>query len=247
MIFYFTGTGNSLYAASFLRAQDEALVDIADACKEGRYHYSLREGERLGFVFPTYCYTLADYIIDFLRRIEIDGVSYTFGVMTCGSGMGGAGACLGKVLGEKGIDLSYLAQVVMTDNTVFYWDLDDTDEITVTQRKADETLAEIKRAIEDKKTCRIKGGIAEPFYRLMYHSLNKTKAFRVTDACLHCGKCARECPSSAIEMKDGLPNWTKSRCVKCSACINRCPARAIQYGKKTESRRRYTNPILRSK
>lgn len=247
MIFYFTGTGNSLYAASFLRMQDEELVDIAAATKQERYHYALRDGERVGFVFPTYCYTLADYILDFLRHVEIEGISYAFGVMTCGGGMGGAGACLKKALGEKGIELNYLAQVVMTDNTVFYWDLDDTDEIAVTQRKADETLAEIKSAVEGRKTIPIKGGIAEPFYRLMYHALMKTKAFHVTDECLHCEKCARECPSGAIEMKDGLPTWTKDKCVKCSACINRCPVRAIQYGKKTESRRRYTHSILRSK
>ena len=32
---------------------------------------------------------------------------------------------------------------------------------------------------------------------------------------------------------------------KCNGCINRCPVSAIQYGKKTASRGRYVNPVLK--
>ena len=46
-------------------------------------------------------------------------------------------------------------------------------------------------------------------------------------------------------MTDGRPVWTKNKCLKCCGCINRCPVSAIQYGKRTASRGRYVNPVLK--
>ena len=72
-----------------------------------------------------------------------------------------------------------------------------------------------------------------------------TRKFRAEATCIHCGKCAANCPSGAISMVDGRPVWTKSKCLKCCACINRCPVSAIQYGRKTVKRGRYVNPVLK--
>ena len=41
MIFYFTGTGNSLWAAKQLVKEDERLINIADARKNREYKYKL--------------------------------------------------------------------------------------------------------------------------------------------------------------------------------------------------------------
>ena len=56
---------------------------------------------------------------------------------------------------------------------------------------------------------------------------------------------AANCPAQAITLENGRPVWTKKKCLKCCACINRCPVKAIQYGKKTASRGRYVNPVLK--
>ena len=39
MILYFTGTGNSLFAAKRLLADGEELINIADAMKNGKYEF----------------------------------------------------------------------------------------------------------------------------------------------------------------------------------------------------------------
>ena len=53
MIFYFTGTGNSLAAAQTIaRATDDLLVDIGAAYKYKDFDFTLAQGEQLGFVFP---------------------------------------------------------------------------------------------------------------------------------------------------------------------------------------------------
>ena len=60
MIFYFTGTGNSLYAAQKLADGGEEIVSIVEALRSKTFHYTLKEGEKLGFVFPVYFYTVSD-------------------------------------------------------------------------------------------------------------------------------------------------------------------------------------------
>ena len=56
MIFYFTGTGNSLYAARKLADEGEQIVSIVEALRSKAFHYTLSEGEKLGFAFPAYFY-----------------------------------------------------------------------------------------------------------------------------------------------------------------------------------------------
>lgn len=49
-----------------------------------------------------------------------------------------------------------------------------------------------------------------------------------TAECFGCGLCAEECPLSAIEMVDGLPNVNADVCVGCGLCAGNCPAEAIE-------------------
>ena len=39
MIFYFTGTGNSLYAAQKLADEGEKIISIVDALRSKAFHY----------------------------------------------------------------------------------------------------------------------------------------------------------------------------------------------------------------
>ena len=107
-------------------------------------------------------------------------------------------------------------------------------------------LASIKRAIDRGEGNSIKGSpLLGRASLAAYHACMSTKAFYADEKCIGCGKCASICPAGAIEMVDGHPAWTKSKCLKCCGCINRCPVSAIQYGKKTASRGRYVNPVLK--
>ena len=45
MIFYFTGTGNSLYAAQKLADEGEKIISIVDALRSKAFHYTLNAGE----------------------------------------------------------------------------------------------------------------------------------------------------------------------------------------------------------
>jgi len=243
MIFYFSGTGNSLMAAKAVAREGEKIVNMAAARRAEAYDYDLA-GDRIGFVFPVYCYTLPDVVFEFIGKINPTRFKYAFCIVTCGGSIGGTGAFFAKELAKKGIALDYVTPLLMPDNAIFYYDIKPKEEIDARLRAAQRKLDEIKEDLEreEKQAAR---GISSRWLRPMYHYLAGTKKFTVTEDCIHCGFCAKNCPDQAIRMEDGKPVWVKKRCTKCASCINRCPKEAIQYGKGTRRRLRYVNPLLK--
>lgn len=244
MIFYFTGTGNSLMAAKALAHRGEELINMAEARKSGSCHYELAANERVGFVFPVYCYTLPDVVLEFVRKLKLSGSGYCFAVISCGGGIGSAANHLAQELSAAGLTLNYHSPLVMPDNAVFYYDLDPQEKMDVLLSEAKKRLEDIRSELEAETRQDIKPKSSRLF-RAMYHSMNKTKGFYVTEACIHCGMCAAICPDGIIKISEGKPTWTAKACTKCAACINRCPVSAIQCGKATEKRRRYINPVIK--
>ena len=50
----------------------------------------------------------------------------------------------------------------------------------------------------------------------------------ITDACIGCTKCARNCPGHAIQGEVRQKHVIdQSKCIKCGACIDNCPKKAI--------------------
>ena len=84
MIFYFTGTGNSLAAAKALAEEGEQIISIAEVNKTKAYSYTFKRRERLGIVFPEYCSTVGKPVLDFVRNLDVKGQPYCFAVITCG-------------------------------------------------------------------------------------------------------------------------------------------------------------------
>lgn len=46
------------------------------------------------------------------------------------------------------------------------------------------------------------------------------------DRCIGCGACSTICPSSAIQIKNGIPITKKGKCILCGKCIEKCPTLA---------------------
>ena len=241
MIFTFTGTGNSLFAARTLAHEGEEVISMIEAVRSKAFHYTLNEGEKLGFVFPVYFYTVSDPVLELVRKLTVENAGFVYAVIPCGASIGAAGGLLKSELKKRGLELQRVP-----DGALIFYDIDSPEKMEQQLEAATKELASIKQAIDRGEGNSIKGSPVMGRVNLAaYHACMSTKAFYADEKCIGCGKCASICPAGAIEMVDGRPAWTKKKCLKCCGCINRCPVSAIQYGKKTASRGRYVNPVLK--
>ncbi len=244
MIFYFTGTGNSLAAAKKLRGPEEELIGMADANRENRHDYRVKPGEPVGFVFPVYFYSLPTVVTEFIDTLNLEGAEYIYSVITCGGGISQAGAVLKKRLLKRNLPLNYVTELLMPDNYILLYS-NKAEGWAQLLKQADDRLRTIAGDIAKKQCSKIKNHtLISDVMAKMYKRARKTAKFYADDVCTGCGMCAKNCPERAIEIVDGKPVWTKESCVQCLACINRCPVRAIQYGKRTRKQGRYVHPDL---
>lgn len=236
MIFYFTGTGNSQWAAKKIAEQ---IGDRAYSITELREVPSVCKEKQVGFVFPVYAWGAPEPMILFAKKIQHAPI-FSFGVGTCG---GEAGMAMKKFAGFYPLDSCY--SLVMPNNYIVGTDTEDKESIDRKIHMAKEEICRLSQEIKrQEKVYRVhegtlaglKSSVANWGFNNFARSANP---FYVTGDCNGCGLCAKNCPASAITIIDKIPVWEK-RCYQCMRCINACPKQAVQYGKATKSRRRYT-------
>lgn len=256
MIFFFTGTGNSEYAARRIAKKIKVdAVSIGESIKAGVSRFRLDDGEALGFVFPIYAWSVPGIVNRFITGMELENYSdqHVFAVFTCGASIGSAYADLKKTLAKKGIELKYARDLMMPENYIVMFKSTPPEKQEKIFAAADLAINAIARDVAAKKEDVIITGRnpARVFSFAMNRLFRKyalgTRKFHVTDACISCEFCEKVCPESAIVIEEGRPKWHKESCAKCMACINRCPVQAIEYGGSTKNRQRYVHPIYRSK
>ena len=246
MIFYFSGCGNSKHVAETIAAGlNDKLVFIPEAAREGRYEYELAEGERLGFVFPIYAWGPPKLVMDFVGKLSIKvgpstlrlasgtagsgTLPYTYFACTCGDECGLAEDIFRKALEQKGWNLNACFSVQMPETYIGMPGFKlDTDENA--QRK----IAAADKLMND-CILRLQNRLINPGFSKM---ATNDKKYRVTEACIHCGKCVEACPLKNVTLEDGLPKWN-GNCTMCMGCYHHCPVNAIQYGNATVGKGQY--------
>lgn len=236
MIFYFSGTGNSAWAARQLaRLTGDKAYDITNLNQLP----DLGSAKQIGFVFPVYAWGAPEIMAEFAKKLPKTQL-FTFGVCTCG---GDAGLTMKQF--SKVYPLSSSYSLVMPNNYIIGSDTDNEGEI---RQKITAARAELERMAQEiqkqEPVYRVhEGGLAGVKSHFANFGFNKfarsAKPFFAEDRCNGCGLCMRNCPARAITLRDGKPVWA-AQCFQCLRCINECPQQAIQYGKSTAGRRRYT-------
>ena len=248
MIFYFSGCGNSKHVAETIAAGlNDKLTFIPEAAREGRYEYTLAEGERLGFVFPIYSWAPPKLVLDFINKMSLKtNPDYLYFACTCGDNCGLTEKVFRKAVEEKGWHLSACFSVQMPETYIGMpgFKLDTPENA---KRKIDKANDLLKRNIPRliNKECFseiIVGSLAWVKTYLVNPGFNRSATddskYRVSEACIHCGKCMETCPLKNITLEDGHPKW-HGNCTMCMGCYHHCPVNAIQYGKATVGKGQY--------
>ncbi|NDV47335.1 ferredoxin [Paludibacter sp. 221] len=256
MIFYFSGTGNSLWVAKQLGAYfDEKLVSIADELnkEENNFQYHLADSEKVFFVFPVHSWGPAVLVLRFIEKMNLDNYSaqQVYAVCVCGDNCGYTDRIMQKELMQKNVLLTRTYSIQMPNNYILMKGFGiDTEEIKNEKLElAPSLIKEIEEDIQSGKHKNLYVSGKKSFLksRIVYPAFKNyalgRNSFFATDACTSCGLCARVCPTNTISLVNKKPVWNNT-CVQCTACIHRCPVRAIEYGKITRNQGRYHHPDM---
>ncbi len=255
IIYYFSGTGNSLAAArkiSSILGECE-LVSIA-SLQESHGDIS-PHGVRVGIVCPVYYVHLPRIVAGFANRLDTRGASYVFAVVT--AALAGALAIhqLNGILYRKnGRNLDTAYCVLMPGNyppVVRVPPLYEQPEIL---NEADERLERLAQVIRSNITrppayLPFSFMIHDVAGTLIYRDIgNADRKFSVADTCVGCRTCVRICPVENIMMIRDRPSWLH-HCESCGACLNFCPEEAIQRDviQGISGSRRYHHPEVTAK
>ena len=227
MIFYFTGTGNSLYAAKQL---DQELISIPQAMHREEQTY---RADVIGIVCPVYGHEMPAMVKEFLKKAKFQ-TNYLYLILTYGNIHGGAAELAQKELRSAGKNADYINTLKMADNYLPAFDM---EEQTASEpgKKIEEHLGRIREDIEEGKKWIQPASKEDRAWHRKY--LERQAAvpsdqwrhiYDVTEECIGCGICTRVCPAGCIHLEKGRAVHTMENCQMCMACIHHCPQNAIR-------------------
>jgi ferredoxin len=251
-IFYFTGTGNSLWTVKQLLSQLPAFemhsaVNIVNRSNKE----DITRCDSIGFVFPVYLYGPPLIATKFLSTLYITEKQYTFYIGVHGGYLADTINVVRKVLKKNNGHLNAGFGLKMPGNCIIDYSPPEKEIIEQRIRESKKRIIEIADFIKNRRSGHFEMGnhlgnwlLTGILYKLLIRTLpGYSKKFVVEDRCNSCEICKKVCPVSNIKIENNRPIWG-SYCEMCLACIQNCPVEAIQWGKRTKKRSRYRNPYI---
>lgn len=242
MIFYFTATGNSLYAAGQL--DTECLSIAPEIHSEMQY-----QADKIGIVCPIYGHEMPEIVKEFITNVTFN-TEYLYLILTYGNRHGGATE-LAKMFAESvGKHFDYINVLLMVDNFLPGFDMKEQMQI---DKHIPEQLAIIKSDIAERK--HFLSEVTEKDRAVHRRYLERTaklpadtfrNMYRISDECIGCSICTKVCPMGCFSVNDQHAHWDGDRCIACMACIHACPEMAIQLNiPEPNPHARYRNGYIR--
>ena len=224
MLFYFTGTGNSLYVAGQI---EDSPISIPQVIHNENLDFS---ADSIGIVSPVYGHEVPPMVKDFLRKAAFH-TDYFYMILTYGNRHGGAAELAKQLCDDCGIDVKYINILWMVDNWLPSFDMNEQKAI---DKKVDAQIAAICADLSARKamiapvTDVDRAAHQEYLSRIRQMPPDVFQHFiKVGDACIGCGICEKVCPSGSIRVTGGKAVPIPGSCQTCLACVHACPQKAI--------------------
>lgn len=248
IIYCFSGTGNSLYAAEKIKeiAEYDEIKNIANYRDADLI---TPEAEYIGIVSPLYAMGLPVNVHKFMKKLRPINAKYIFVIITRAGSPGRALFQIEKELKRNNKFISAAYYLKMPTNYPVLADVLPRKKADKILSSADKKLEKIGKEIKNEKLNNhgdnliLRAIFKIPYKMFSTHAWESDKKFFVTDKCTSCGLCEKVCPVDNITLENGKPVW-HNKCEQCVSCLNYCPVKAIQASKKTEKRGRYHHPEI---
>jgi ferredoxin len=245
-LFYYTGTGNSLWTARMVGKAlgDAEVIPVARFRKEA----VTSAADAVGIVFPVHIWGVPRRVLAFVDALKPEPSRYHFAVALNAGQVAATLLQLKKRMGKGGMHLDAGFELAMPSNYIPWGGpgpQEKRDRLTAAAR---EKIGRIAAVVSARAKQPVEKGplwqnlVLTCFNRLSFSRVPAMdKGFWVDTKCIACGICREVCPCGNIALEEGRPVWNH-HCEQCLACIQWCPQEAIQYGKKTPRYERYRHP-----
>lgn len=222
-IFYFTGTGNSLWAAKKIAEHFNAKLNSIT-----NYNRTEINDEIIGFVFPIYMGDVPWYVKKFILNLK-GSAKYVFAVATLNGHDGITPKNIDKALFKNGMKLSYYKNIVMPGNCIQSSKGENQKRLSAAPKQIDLIIKDLENKTVNYSSDENlpEENFVEKSY--FYSKLNIMKSFRITSKCNGCGLCSSLCPANNIEIQNGkAKHKSKKDCTACYKCFHICPQNAVK-------------------
>lgn len=240
-IFYFSGTGNTEVVSELFKEEFNKNKISVDLIK---IDVMLKAGEKpeidnydlIGIAHPVYGFDVPGIIYDFINILPEGKNKKMFLFKTEGGYHflnNGASKLAIKKLRSKGFDVFHESLLWMPAN----WIVEFCDEFSKQlYNTAKIKVKKITNEILMNEKVKIKANIFLRFLARFVNILEDRcgarmfgRFLKVSDSCIDCGKCIRECPVENIYKKDNKIKFSW-KCIFCMRCVYGCPENAIKAG-----------------
>ncbi len=257
---FFSGTGNTVFVAEYVRDKLAALGITADLLSvEQTPAGRLAEYDLLCFGFPVYEMDAPKFVREYVSRIPAASGKGAFVFCTAGLLAGNAVRRSLKRLAAKGfVPLGYAVEIMPGSDGLAMMAKDSKYVRKALSRdysrlgNTDKMIGAIARAAS------MPGRFEEIAVRLPFDFsgfllnwswfilsdpfLNSMKKkFYADETCTRCGMCEKFCPAGSIRVTGEKVEFSTA-CVLCMRCIHHCPSGSIQLGRMTVGKFRWKGP-----
>jgi ferredoxin len=249
LIYFYTGTGNSLWTAKKLSEQlENTELSPMTLTGKGSIH---PQAENIGLIFPVHIWGMPSLVIDFVNRLKVKPAKYYFAIAVNAGQVAATLLQLKKMMQARGLNLSAGFSINLPSNYIPWGGAPAQEK---QQKKFNEALVKIglisaiikaQEARNPDKGPLWQNILFSALYRMSFPQIPKMdKSFWADAKCTGCMICEKICPVQNILMTEGKPAW-QHHCEQCFACLQWCPEESIQYGKNTKEKKRYHHPEIK--